>query len=80
MVIAFVTFNPVIRRSGAIGRRDDDGGSLGVLVVLVVDDMGVESLVIRGNGVEDSSDGTNEVEIDDETPGNTFCVEGCWRM
>jgi len=80
VVIVFVTFDPVIRRSGAIGRRDDEGSSLGVLVVLIVDDMGVESLEIRGNGVEDSLDGTNEVEIDDETPGNAFCVEGCWCM
>jgi len=79
-VIVFVTFDSVIRRSGVIGRRDDEGGSLGVLVVIVVDNMGVESLVIRGNSVEDSSDGANEIEIDHETPGNAFCVEGCWGM
>ena len=35
-------------------------------------DMGVEGLVIRGNGVGNSSDGTNKVEIDDETSGNAF--------
>jgi len=79
-VIVLVTFDPVIRRSGVIGRRDDDGGSLGVLVVVIVGNMGVEGLVIRGNSVEDSSDGTNEIEIDDKTPGNAFCMEGCWRV
>jgi len=81
VVIGLVTVDPVIRRSGGvIGGRDDEGGGFGVLVVIVVDDVGVEGLVIRGNGVENSSDGTNEVEIDDETPGNAFCVEGCWGM
>lgn len=80
MVIAFVTFDPMIRGSGVIGRRDYDGGSFGILVVILIDDMGVEGLVIRGDGIENSSDGTNEVEIYDETPGDAFCVEGCWRM
>jgi hypothetical protein len=80
-VIGFVSFDPVItRRSGAVGRGDNDGGSFRVLVVIVVEDMGVEGLVIWGNGVENSSDGTNEIEVDDETPGNAFCMEGCWRM
>ena len=65
---------------GAVGRGDDHGGGLRVLVVLVVQDVGVEGLVIRGNGVENSSDGTNEIEIDDETPGNAFRVKGCWRV
>jgi len=80
-VIGLITVDPVIRRSGGtIGGRDDEGGGFGVLIVIVVDDVGVEGLVIRGNGVENSPDGTNEIEIDDETPGNAFRMEGCWSM
>ena len=67
----------VIGGCGAVGRGDDHGGGLRVLVV---QDVGVEGLVIGGNGVEDSSDGANEVKIDDETPGDAFCVEGHWAV
>ena len=80
VVIAFVSFDPVITRGGAVGRGDDDGGGLRVLVVIVAEGVGVEGLVIRRNGVENPSDGTDEIEIDDETPGNAFCMEGCWHM
>ena len=41
---------------------------------------GVESLVVRGDGVEDSSDGTGNVEADDEMPSGVFCMEGSRRV
>ena len=79
-MIILESFDPVKTRGGGIGRGYDDRGSFRVLVVIVVQDVGVEGLVIGGDGVKDPSDGTNEIEIDDETPSNAFCVEGCWRV
>lgn len=80
MVIVLKSFDPVKTRGGSIGRGDDNGGSFRILVVIVVQDVGIEGLVIGGDGVKDPSDGTNEIEIDDETPGNAFCVEGRRRV
>jgi len=81
VVIVLVSFDPMKRRGGSTGGGDDDGGSFRVLVVVVViQGVGVEGLVIGGNCVENPSDGTNEIEIDDETPGDSFCMEGCWRV
>jgi hypothetical protein len=77
-VVALVSVDPVIRRSCAAGRGDDEGSGFRVLVVVVVEGVGVEGLVVRGNGVEGSSDGADKIEIDDETPGNAFCMEGRW--
>jgi hypothetical protein len=42
--------------------------------------VGVKGLVVGGDGIEDPSDRTNEIEIDDETPGDTFRVEGGWGV
>ena len=80
MVIVLESFDPVKTRGGGIGRGDDKGDSFRVLAVIVVQDVGVEGLVVGGDDFKNPSDGTNEIEIDDETPGNAFCVEGCWRM
>ena len=83
-MVTLVSFDPVEGRSGGvIGRGDDDGGSFPVLVVIVVtvvEGVGIEGLVIGGDGVENPSDGTNEIEIYDEAPGDAFCVEGRWRV
>ena len=79
-MIVLESFDPVKARGGGVGRGDDERGSFRIFVVIVVQDVGVEGLIIGGDGVKNPSDGTNEIEINDETPGDPFCVEGCWRV
>ena len=72
-MVALVSVDPVIRRSDAAGRDE------GILVVaVIVEGVRVECSIVRGNGVEGSSDGACEIEIDDKTPSGAFCMKGRW--
>ena len=59
MLVVPVLHDLVMRRGGSVVGRGGDRKGLRVLVLIVVQDIGVEGLVIWRNGIEDPSDGKN---------------------